>query len=381
MFINIFKIFGRSTKASPEKSQNTFQQFFADLKNPKDLYGSIRPLLLLTFLFGISPFRTVGSPGNRHLKLTFAGIANTLFLFALFTTSFVQRVSNNRSFIEHFSKTKVSRFAEDLQILTSFTGFAITLILCFLKRNKLRKLFQVLNRIDKKLIHLGAIFNYKRLSRIVLLALFVAFFFYSVFICMSTILVNSFAEQPDFYEWVCFILPIAIVSMLKLQFYCVMQLLKYRLRFINLILNNLQREQIIQHTFENVDRNKIYTCDGIKCNAQKLRGGVGNRRDKYAIIAELCRAHEDICDACYVAEELFSHQMLTAVAIDFLSALFNVYFIFEIAYNNAQNARIDQIEYICFSAFYSTISLGTVYALLVSAEAVTTEVSCHPFFF
>lgn len=360
---------------STVKSRNACHQFFADLWDPVDLCGALRPLLVLSFLCGMMPFKPVGSPGNRRLKMTFIGFANTVIHFALFITSYVLRLTRQRSLSAHFFHSEVSRFGEDLQIFVSFTALAFTLILCFVKRNKLRTFFEVIGKVDKKLAHLGAVFNYKWFSRIILLSLTVTGILYSIFIFGLIFITRSLEDKPKLVDWIFFFVPIGVVTVLKLQFYCMMQLIKYRLRFINLLLNNLQGEQINQTVLENMDKNKVYTCKGMRCDVMKLHGGMGIKREKYDVIADLCRVHDDICDACYVAEDYFSHQMLTAVSIEFVSTLFNLYFMFEVVYTNTMIAAINKIEFISFFAVYTTISMGSLYALLRSSVLVTTEVS------
>lgn len=292
-----------------------------------------------------------------------------------FCTCYVVRVINQESLVAHFFHSKVSRFGEDIQILTSFMAIAFTLILCFLRRDKLRQLFRVLIKIDQNLNRLGAILNYKMVSRIVLISLCIQWLLFYIFVGGTFVLARSLEDQPDFFEWVFFFLPIAITSTLKVQFYCMMQLIKYRFRYINRVLNNLHDEQINDTTFGYRNKIVVYNCLGIKFDVIKLNGGAGMKRDKCDIICELCLLHEELCDACYLAEEYFSHQMLTAVTIEFICTLFNLYFMFEVIYNNTTIAEVDTIEFLCYFGIYTLISIGSVYAILRAAETVATEVN------
>lgn len=99
------------------------------------------------------------------------------------------------------------------------------------------------------------------------------------------------------------------------------------------------------------------------------------KRDKCDIICQLCILHEELCDACYLAEEYFSHQMLTTVTIEFICTLFNLYFMFEVVYNNTTIAEVDTIEFLFYFGIYTLISIGSVYAILRSAETVAEEVN------
>lgn len=340
-----------------------------------DTYGAIRPLLLISFMIGISPFKTVGSPGNRHLETSFIGVANTVIHLVLFISCYVLLVSDERSLMAHFFHSKISRFGEDLQILTSFTALTFALVSCYFKRNKLCKLLKVTDEIDKKLTYLGAVLNHKTISRAILFAIFILSMLLLVFIGTIVVVVSSTQDQPDFLEWIFFFLPMGIIMTLKLKFYCSMQLIKYRLRFLNLILRKLQRDQSDPFAYENEEHMELYKCCGITIDVMKLNGDATVKRDIYDIIGELCQIHNEICNASYLVEGYFSHQMLTTITIEFVCSLFNLYFIFEVAYHNTIIAKVGKIEFICYFAFHTTMSLGMVYYLLRSAESVTAEVS------
>lgn len=326
-------------------------------------------MLLLSFLLGISPFKVVGIPGNRHLEMTSIGVANIFIQLVLFTIAYVLRVNNQHSVMDRFSQSKVTGFGEHVEILTSFMTFAFTLIVSFLKRDRQCKLFHLIDEIDKKLTHVGAIFNYRRISRVVMLALFIVCVLYFLFFGATVIVTRTLGVYLDFYEWIFYFLPLAVVTTVKLQFYCSMLFIKHRLRYISFVLNNLAGERAPP---DGMHENRTNQSKEIKCNVTKLRE---MKRDKYAIIVRLCRTHEQLCDACYLAQQYFSHQMLTAVAIEFVWCLANVFLMFEIPYNNEIIGDIDKIKYIAFFAYYTTVSLGTVYALVRSADSVTTEVS------
>lgn len=356
---------------------DTVQQFFTDLTNPVDIYASLRPLALLCFFSGISPFRMVGSSGNRRLVVTIFGVANIVVHLALFCTCYAQRVIHKQSLLSHLFNSKVSRFGENIQIITSFMAIGFTLVLCFLKRSKLRNLLHLLSQIDNKLIELGAKINYKNISRLVWILLFMQWTVKFTFIGATFFLMRSMEKQPDYFEWIFFFLPFAIVLALKAKYVCVMRLIKNRLCYINLTLNNLQvnAKQLIRTPLRgSMDQINVNKICGITCDIEKLNGIGDVKRGTYDIIAELCRVHEDLCDACYLAEQYFSHQMLTMVTVEFAVSLFNVYFMFDVAYNNNHIPDVDTTEFFAYFIFYTMISTGTLYGLLRSAEAVTSEV-------
>lgn len=281
---------------------------------------------------------------------------------------------NDGSLVAYFFSSKVSRFGEDLQILTAFLSLSLTLVLCFLKRDKLRKLLHVLIKIDKNISLLGAQINYKWLSRIIMITLGVAWLIFALFIGATFRMTRSIQFQPDLLEWLFFFLPTAIVSTLKVQFYCMMQLIKYRLRYVSLVLSHLHEEETRGTPLEHTSEVKIYECGGIACDLNQFKCDAGMIQDKCGIIAKLCLVHEELCDACYLAEEYFSYQMLTTVTIDFIGILFNVYFLLDVGYKNTVIEDVDHVEFMAYFIVYTVIMIGTVFAQLKSAESVTAEV-------
>lgn len=361
---------------------SSVQQFIADIRDPMDIYASFRPLLLICFLSGILPFNMIGSPGSRQLVVTVFGVANTVFHLVWFCTCYVLRIINKKSLLSYLFNSKVSRFGENIQIITSFMAIAFTLILCFLKRGKVRKLLHLLAGIDKELIALGANINYKSISRLIWIALTMQWLIKIAFILATFTLLRSLEHTPGFFEWIFFFLPFAIISTLKAQYVCITRLMKNRFSYINVTLKNLHRqasederqlnENPLRGSVNDMKLNRI--CE-ITCDVEKFNGGVDSSREMCDIIADLCRTHEKLCDACYLAEQYFSHQMLTMVTIEFVLTLFNFYFMFDVVYNKNSIPGIVPAEFFAYFTFYTLITTGTLYGVLRSAESVSNEVS------
>lgn len=365
----------KSPLPPPQKPLNAFQQIIADFTNPQDICGALRPLLLLSFLAGISPFRIEGIPGHRHLRVTLLGILNTVAHIVIFCMAYAARLSNDESLVTYFFHSKVPRFGEDVQLLTSFVALALTLLSAFLKRNRLRQLIRVLNKVDSKLIRLGAIINYKILSRVVLFTIVVHTFLYSMFIVFTSTFVHALKDKPSIFEWIFFFMPIGITTTLKVQFYCILRVLAFRLRYICFILHG-RRQRTNASEPDDSDDCTEYNIFCIKRKKMELNGvGVTNRED-YDVIRELCRTHGEMCDAAKLAEDYFGYQMLTIVTIEFIYAIFNVYYMVEVIYHsNTTITEIGTFQFVSFFVYHTVISMGTVYALLRSARMVTAEVT------
>lgn len=356
-----------------------FSQLIADLRQPLDLYAALRPMSFICLMSGISPFKIVGALGNRHLAISNFGLVNSVLHIVWFCLCYVLRVFNRQSLLSYLFNSKVSRFGENIQVVTSFMAIGLTMILCILKRGKLLKLLHMLTYIDGKFIDFGANINYKMTSRLVWFMLVVQWLIKLAFVGVTFMLVGSLENAPGFSEWIFFFLPFAIMSTLKAKYVCMMRLIKNRFNYINLILIQLRECEGETQRCEIVSGRKKNRFNEFTCDVEKMNGGVEFKREKGEIIAELCRRHEDLCDACDLAEQYFSHQILTTVTIEFVVSLFNFYFMFDVAYNE-NSIGIDRTIFFAYFIFYTTITTTTLYVLVRSAEAVTSEVGNWHFF-
>lgn len=343
---------------------NYVRKVIADARCPVDIYAALRPLLLVCFLNGISPFKIAGTLGNRRLVVTGFGFAFTLFYLLWFCTSCVLRVVNQPSIVSIFFSSKVSRLVDTIRITTTFVGIGLTLIMCFLKRNKLRKLIHVLAQIDKRFIALGVKINYKNISRNVCAIVVLQWSIEVTYVGVLYVLFRSLERLPTIFVWMYFVLPFVIVMTLKSKFVCMMNVIRNQFRRINITLNKLQ-----------MDAGEIRWNGYLFCvNGKKDKM---EEREKYDIIAELCRIHEQICDACNLAEAYFKYQMLLMVTFEFVMTIFNLYLVFDLAYNKNHIAGINPADIYVYFTFYTTITTGTLSGLLQSAASVRGEVSSN----
>lgn len=348
------------------------RRFIEDILGPTDVYASMRPLMFLNFISGLSAFHLVGSAENRHLKVTYFGFLNTVVHVVVFCACHIMRVTSMRTFIGYFFNTTISRFTNDIQNLTQSIAIAVSLISCFLKRNKFRSLMHAMAIIDKKLIRLGATIDYKAIMRMTMILVITKLISYSTLVAAGYFLLRS-AGIPDISVWILFFLPHIIVSNLKITFMFILSQISNRFRYISHILNRIRQknDQInILPMRGSMDDIKIRKFTGMT----SFEWNFANR-ENYKIISDLCKVHEELCDACYLAEEFFCHQMLTLTAIDFSTLLCCSYYIVDAIYNENQIINVHRIGFILFFAYYMLLSLATVYGVLRSAGKVTQEVN------
>lgn len=93
------------------------------------------------------------------------------------------------------------------------------------------------------------------------------------------------------------------------------------------------------------------------------------------IIRRACDIHEELCDACYIAEEYFSVVMLTIITIGFLIIVFNAYYVLEVTFRHKGEIDSETLSFIIFLVYQMFIhGLGLI-CIVQNSSAVSEEVN------
>lgn len=206
---------------------------FKEFRNPTDIYGAQRPLLILSYLSGITPFKLVGPTNNRRLEVTVMGFVNTFLHILIFGVCFILTLQRNESIIGYFFKTEISRIGDTLQLCTGLIALTITFICCLIRRYTIINVFHMMSRIDDRLKELGVETDYKTTLHYILLVLLVEALIYFTYLIGSVYLLKSFEVYPVIYVWVSFFLPCLIVSTIVAKFLCLVKQLRHRFLLLN----------------------------------------------------------------------------------------------------------------------------------------------------
>lgn len=347
---------------------NLLRGIFTELKNPTDLYASLRPLLTVCFVSGIAPFKVIGSAGNRHLMVTVFGSMFALFHLVCFGTCYVLWAP-----VENVSYSIVARLGEKVQSIASIITIGVLLILCIAKRMKLQKLLHVLAQIDRKLVGFGTEIDHKYVLKIVWTVLIIQWTALFTSIGASYIFFRSYGLEFDIFQWVFFFLQFSIKMAYKSKHFCIMQLIKSRFSLINSTLKKLRMNAGGCRLRGNMN-DVVITIFG-ETTYGMGKWGFDSNRQRYLIITELCQTHDVICDACFVAEQYFNHQILSIVITEFVLTLFDLYTIIDVTFVRSVTPGVDRTQFFAYFMHYTIITAATLFALLRSAESVTSEVS------
>lgn len=348
---------------------NIVHHIIAELRNPKDILASLRPLLFVCFISGIVPFKVVDTSSNRHLLVSIFGFVFIVFHIA-WSCTYLMRTFSYLDRDTYVFSSEFSGFGEHIQTIMTLAATGLSVILCVLKHKKLQKIFQTMIQVDRKLIGLGAKINYKQMSKIVWSVLIIQCILLFGLAGATSFLMRSVENSPSFFEWILFLMPVGVILAFKSKYFCIMWLIGSRFSYINITLNQLRMDA-------NEEQLKGFILHGnlndkMTNRLEKLR--VNLKRKEHFVIAELCQTHAELCDVCNLAETYFSHQMLMMVAIEFAFCLFNVYFMIDVAVVKTSIARINLNELYIYLTFSTAIFAGPLLGCISSAASVSEGV-------
>lgn len=84
--------------------------------------------------------------------------------------------------------------------------------------------------------------------------------------------------------------------------------------------------------------------------------------------------HEELCDACYIAEEYFSVVMLTIITIGFLIIVFNAYYVLEVTFRHKGDLDPETMSFIIFLVYQMFIHGLGLLCIVQNSSAVSEEV-------
>lgn len=99
------------------------------------------------------------------------------------------------------------------------------------------------------------------------------------------------------------------------------------------------------------------------------------KRSEEDTIRSACDIHEELCDACYIAEEYFSVVMLTIVTIGFLIIVFNAYYVLEVTFRQKGEIDPETLSFIIFLVYQMFIHGLGLLCIVQNSSAVFEEVS------
>lgn len=186
--------------------------FVHDLRNPHDLFASVQLIILIAFLFGLTPVRITGTIDHRSMYFSKAGYFVTFLHMGLFATTFILALVEGTSIVGYFFKSAVAQIGDSIQKAISLVGINYMYKSFFTNRKGLIVMCNALNKVDEKYLDIGVTFGYKKTACVANLELVFVLFLNVAFIITAIylILIPNDINPPFSVSYSFFALPVCI---------------------------------------------------------------------------------------------------------------------------------------------------------------------------
>lgn len=200
--------------------------------NPKDIYAAQWPLLKLSFVTGIVPFKIVNRRNSR-LQISILGFTILILHLSLFGFCYVRTITAHESIVSYFFKTEISVLGDTLQLCIGLIGICMVFLYSLIQRHKFVLWFHLMAKIDEQLKEIGMDTDYKSTLMFIFLVLAVKFIFFNTYLIGSWVLFKIAGVYPNFACWIVFFMPHIFISIIVVLFICLVKQMKHRFLLLN----------------------------------------------------------------------------------------------------------------------------------------------------
>lgn len=205
---------------------------FRDFLNPTDIYTAQTPLLTLSFVSGIVPYKVTNN-GSSRLQISFFGFTILILQLSLFGFCYVKTITVHESIVSYFFKTEISVLGDTLQLCIGLIGISTVFLYSLIQRHKFVLWFHLMAKIDEQLKEIGIETDYQSTLKFILLVLLVKFIFFNTYLIGSWILFKIANVSPNYTCWVVFFMPHIFISIIVVMFICFIKQMKHRFLLLN----------------------------------------------------------------------------------------------------------------------------------------------------
>jgi gustatory receptor len=213
---------------------------FKDLLNPTDIYTAQRPLLTLSLVSGIVPYKVTNN-GNSRLKISVFGFGILILHLSLFGFCYVRTITVHESIVSYFFKTEISVLGDTLQLCIGLIGMCTVFLYSLLQRHKFVLWFHLMAKIDEQLKEIGIQTDYQSTLKFIFLVLLVKFIFFNTYLIGSWVLFKLANLSPNYACWIVFFMPHIFISIIVVLFICFIKQMKHRFYLLNKVNSGLFR--------------------------------------------------------------------------------------------------------------------------------------------
>lgn len=217
---------------SCEMSKFRSFRLIRDMMHPTDIFTAQRPLLFLSVMSGLIPYRVTKNPDSR-LEINIFGFALLVIHLTFFGFCYFKTITVHDSIVSYFFKTEISTISDNLQLCIGLTGMCTVFLYSFIQRRKFVLWFNLMAKIDEQLREIGVETDYRSTLKFIFFVLLVKFIFFNTYLIGSYVLFRISDLNPHYTCWVVFFMPHIFISIIVVLFICFTKQMKHRFFLLN----------------------------------------------------------------------------------------------------------------------------------------------------
>lgn len=331
--------------------------WFRDFVNPKNFIEAQRPIIAVTFLGGLTPFKVAKEQNETVLKCSIFGYVNSFIHTTIFILCYVLAISKRQSVTGYFIRSEISNLGDVLQAGTGIGALIMTFIYSIFLRFKLIEAFHSLARTDQHLRLIGVEINYKKSFYRNNLIIFLQVLVLGTYAAVSSAIVLNSGYLLCLSAWMSFLLPFMMMSMIIILFFSLVDQCQHRFGLLNKVLVSIRskilEKQMLRYSKKNITE--------VALSQKPLAMSTVFPICYSEIINHLASIQSELCDACDSVEDHFTLQMLTVVAISFLTSVFDLYYISDKLFTGGSaEADISMFQFVMFFFYQGLVHVIAV---------------------
>ena len=203
------------------------------LAQADDVYQSLKPLILLSYISGLDPIRLSSTTPSKSVTDSTVGFIMYFCSVIGFVTCLVLSYKQGETIIGYFFKTEITRIGDTLQRFTGVIGTVTIFGISMVKRTSTSKILVLMADVDNELLKLNQSVNYNKTLQYSYVVMICMIIFNCCFLIISYTLLRIAGVHPSVSVFLSFSLPQIQVCIVVVKFLCMVRLIRHRFVKLN----------------------------------------------------------------------------------------------------------------------------------------------------
>lgn len=295
-----------------------------------NIYEAVHPLLTLTHLLGMSPYKFIIEQGQPRMVIVIPWLLWSLFIQLLYTASVIIVTIRKENLTTMLNLSVLHQIGDILRVQLGFIMVVVMGLSTLINFKCYPNILQYMIHVENLMIEMDLKKNYSKYKsfHIVCLLTFLSLqFIYTIF---SIRLIKLWDLEPSFYFSMAMYTP-GVVAFLASVMYC------------SLVITTTNSFNQLNSEIRRMCKNK-FSCSvvtSVLVHSDELKKTFNKSPDPELMlkIMKIWKIYEQICDMCDVAEKSFSTNVLAIFLVSFVGLVFNEFQVLNILYHIQESEK------------------------------------------